>query len=57
MPISLSETELDYDHQKVNLPVSSRVAELLKEIRKFQEITEILGFEGEYSTGELEVKF
>ena len=36
MPISLSETELDYDHQKVNLPVTP-VAELLKEIRKFQE--------------------
>ena len=48
-----SKTELDYHHQKVNVRVTSRVAERLKtkNLRKlgnFKKIPEILGFDGEY---------
>ena len=49
----ISETELDYYHQKVNVPVVSRLAERLKtlnirKLRNFKKIFQILGFDAKY---------
>ena len=51
-----SDTELDYYHKKKSVRVASRVPERLKpsDLRKFgnfKEISEMLGFEGEYPGG------
>ena len=50
------ETKLDYDHQKMNLRIASRVAKQLKtyDLRKLENFTKIpdmLGFGGEYPAG------
>ena len=43
-----SEAELDYYHQKVTIPITSRVTERLKTfvIGKYQENTEMVGIQG-----------
>ena len=51
-----NDTELDYYHKKKNVRVAPRVPEGLKpsDLRKFgnfKEISEMLGFEGEYPGG------
>ena len=58
----LSETELDYYHQKGNVRVASRVVERLKtkdlsKLGNFKEIPEMLGFDGEYPAVHLKAKF
>ena len=57
-----SETELDYYHKKVNVRVTSRVAERLKtqDFRKFEnfkKIPEMLRFDGKYPANTQKANF
>lgn len=54
-----SEAELDYYHQKVTIPVTSRVTERLKTfvIGKYQENTEMVGIQGKYPASHPRRKF
>ena len=57
-----TETELDYYHQKVNVPVTSRVAKRLKtndliKLIDFKKVPKMLGSDGEYPAGHPKTTF
>ena len=57
-----SEMELDYYHQHVNVRVASQVTESrktfeVKKLENFNKISEMLGFDGEYTTAHPQGKF
>ena len=53
-----SSTELDHYNQKVSVEVVERLnTYILKKLRNFQKICEMLGFDGEYSVVQPNAKF
>ena len=53
---TISETELNYYHHRVNVLVASRVAKF-KKLGNFKKISEMLGFDGDYPAAHLKAKF